>query len=907
MRAQCVVSWIAVVGTLTSWSTRAAVGQQLALAARTPRFFYAPSTAAKPVEIDVRHNAVLGRVVSLHVERATIGALLAEIERQTELTFAYDPHFPATRPVTLEADSITVAAAIGAILVGTGVDVVLTPTGHVWLTESKPHTAGVQEGTIVGRVTDKERGDPIIGATVVLDPARQSATTGIDGRYRFGNLDPGDYTVRARYIGYKSLATSVVVLAGQEVTVDFPLEKSAQQLEQIVTTGTVVPTEVKALPTPVSVISESDIAAQHLVTVQEIFRQAVPSAVSWDQPSFPQQTLFSARGASTLTTGLPQMKLFVDGIEVANPAIGTVDPNSIARIEVIRGPQASAIYGSDAMGGVIQIFTKRGDPSLSRPEVSAEAALGIVQTPYDGYGGVLRQDYTASVRGGAPDLGYNVGAGYSHTADNVPNGEISSQAIPSVYGGVRFARGIVTVEASGRYYNHKSGNYLNPQLATTGFFLWSKPFYQPYQNENQTIGARVSVAPTKWWQHTITVGMDRRVQDLAQSQPRLTTPSDTLLSVESRIESKKSIGFNTSVQSAFGPALAGSLTVGFDHWSLPTALYTTDGALSTTGTIKTAAGQSISGRRTVTNNTGYFAQAQVSLRDVLFLTGGVRAEENSDFGDSLRTPVSPRVGLSYVQRKGGATFKLRGSYGRAIRAPAPGLKLGSTSATSVVLDNPELGPERQEGWDAGVDVVLGSRGSLGVTYYDQIAKGLIQQVLLPGTAIPTFQSQNVGRVENTGVELEGTLGLGPLELKGQYGYTRSRIAELAPGYTGELRVGDQSQFTPKHTAGGSVTFSGLRGTTVGAGLTYVGSWQALDALAFYGCLGGTGPCRPTFRDYTAEYSGFVKVNARVTQQITPMLSGFVSVDNLTNNEAYERWNLIPVRGRISTIGFHFRY
>src|SRR6266542_3216082 len=185
MRVQSVVPWIAVVGTLTTWSPRAAVGQQLTLAQPTLRFLYASSTAGEPVEIDVSHNAVLGRVVSLHVGHSSIGGLLAEIQRQTGLTFAYDPHFPATQPVTLEAESITVAAALGAILVGTGVDVVLTPTGHVWFTASKPSEPRVQQGAIVGSVTDKQSGDPIIGATVVLDPARQSATTGVDGRYRF--------------------------------------------------------------------------------------------------------------------------------------------------------------------------------------------------------------------------------------------------------------------------------------------------------------------------------------------------------------------------------------------------------------------------------------------------------------------------------------------------------------------------------------------------------------------------------------------------------------------------------------------------------------------------------------------------------------------------------------------------
>ena len=158
MRVQSALSWVVVVGALTSWSPQAAIGQQLALAARTPRFFYASSTDAKPVEIDVSRNAVLGRVVSLHLDRATIGGVLAEIQRQTRLTFAYDPQFPATRPVMLQAESITVAAALGAILVGTDVDVVLTPTGHAWLTASERLTPRVQMGGIVGLVTDKQTG-----------------------------------------------------------------------------------------------------------------------------------------------------------------------------------------------------------------------------------------------------------------------------------------------------------------------------------------------------------------------------------------------------------------------------------------------------------------------------------------------------------------------------------------------------------------------------------------------------------------------------------------------------------------------------------------------------------------------------------------------------------------------------
>jgi outer membrane receptor protein involved in Fe transport len=909
MRPQSVAFLIAVHEVLTCWFPRVAQGQ-LTLGARTPRFFYASSNAVKPVEVDVSRDAVLGRVVSLHMRHGTIATLLAEIHRQTGLTFAYDARFPSGRSVTLDAESITFGAALGAILFGTGVDVVLMPTGHVWLTQ-QPGGAPIQEATITGRVTDKQTGDALAGATVLLEPGRRSAPTDHDGRYQFARLVPGDYTVRARYIGYAPLTASATVGGDEERTVDLQMEKSAQQLEQIVTTGTVVPTEVKALPTPVSVIGKGDIAIRRPESVQQLFRQAVPTAVSWDYPSYPFQTSFSVRGASSMSSGTGQMKVFVDGVEAALPTASAVDPNSIERIEVVRGPQAAAIYGSDAIGGVIQIFTKRGDTDFARPHGDASAAVGMIQTPYGGFGGVLRQKYSADLRGGAANVTYNLGAGYSRTNDYLPGGESSAQSNPSVFGGMRYTNGIITADLSGRYYTQNNPAVFNPLLFQSGFFFYSKPLYQPARLQNQTLAARFSIAPTQWWRNTVTAGVDRFTQDIEQSQPRLTAPGDTLLTVLSQTRTKTSIAYTTSVQGSLSPDVSGDLTAGVDHYSLPFSQFLTTRAVNTEGTIRTSPPASLSASRSLTNNTGYFGQVQLGYRDAVFVTGGIRAEENSDFGDSLGLPVSPRIGLSYVQRLGSTTLKVRGAYGRAIRAPSPTQKFAIETATDVTLANPQLGPERQAGWDAGVDLALAARGSLSATYYDQRAENLIQRVLLQSGPPVTFQWQNVGRVSNRGVEVEAAVNFGPVQLKGQYGYTRSRVEQLPASYTGDLRVGDQSFLTPKHTAGASLVIVPRTGASISGGLTYVGSWRFYDYLAYFKCLGQTGPCHnDTFaldRSYLISYPGLLKFNAGVSQRITPLVEAFASIENLTNNQAYEFYNFHPVMGRTTTLGMRLQY
>jgi outer membrane receptor protein involved in Fe transport len=693
------------------------------------------------------------------------------------------------------------------------------------------------------------------------------------------------------------------VTDGSEITVDLALAKSIQRLAEVVTTGALVPTEVKALPSPVTVISRESIAQQRPRSLPELFRQAVPGAVSWDITTRPEETDFSVRGASTLNPGGSQMKVFVDGIEATAFGVTVVDPSSIDRVEVVRGPQAAAVYGSDAIGGVIQVFTKRGDPAISRPQLEAETAFGVVQTPYAGFGGVLRQTYAAAVRGGAPNVSYNFGAGYSRTADYLPYGEESSQSSPGVYGGVNYARGIVSVDVSGRYHVTNSPSVVNPELVQSGFVFYSKPLYQSTRWTNQTVGLRLGVAATPWWHHNLTLGIDEFSAQTLQSQPRLTTPDDTLFTLVNLASAKRSIGYSTSFQSDPGHQVSAVVTAGVDHWSLPLSVFATDAALKNSGPVQTPEGVPISASQFTTNNTGYYVQGQLGMSDALFLTAGLRGEENSNFGDSLGTPVSPRLGVSYARSVGAGTVKVRGSWGRAIRAPDPGAKLTTGPGR---LPNPGLAPERQQGWDAGLDAVIGSRGSISVTYYHQMAENLIQFVRVQNDPEPLDQFQNVGEVKNTGIEIEGSLHLGRLELNANYAYTRARIKELGPNYSGDLRVGDQVRATPKHTAGAFLTLIPRHGTTLSSGIAYVGRYSQTDFVALFRCIGGTGPCTPDFI-FVSEYPSFVKVNGTISQQLSPLVSGFLSIDNVGNSHAAESGNIFPVLGRITTAGVRVQW
>lgn len=906
---RCLVWSFAVLLALALGDT-AQLTAQVQLASRAPHFVrVSPVTRGL---VDASHATILKREVSLRLDRSSLAGALDEISRTAGIKLIYSRDLvPLETPVTLEAATITLGAALTAVLFDTGLDVVISSNGEMALMKKAPVSplSQAQTGSISGRVTDVKTSAVIAGATVLIERASLSATTDNDGRYRIAEVVPGTYSLRARYIGYAPGMVSVAVSADQEATADFALEKSVQRLDEVVTTGTVVPTEVKALPTPITVITADEIAQRHPQVLTDVFRQATPTAVAFDNPASPLPTRFSARGVSSLSGSSP-MKIFVDGVEASNLTLDPVDPRSIERIEVVRGPQASTLYGSDAAGGVIQIFTKKGDPSLSRPQVEGQAALGVAQTPYSGFGGVLRQEYTGSVRGGGQDVGYNFGGGYTRLADWVPpNGARSSQTSPSIYGGMRFARDIITAELSARYYRNRLPPATNPLLLTTGFVPNSQPSYQNNDFTNETYGGRVTVSPTSWWRNQVTLGVDRSGQQNVQTQRRFTTPADTLYALFVSNARKISLGYNTSVSAQFTKHLAGSLTVGADHYDQEASFSFTNRALNTEGTIATSPAGSFTENRTTITNSGYFAQAQVNWRDALFLTAGLRAEENSTFGQDLGTPVLPRLGLSFVQRVGQTTAKLRGSYGKAIRAASPGQAFGAVLATQINLANPLLGPERQRGWDAGIDLAFGDRGSLSVTGYDQTAEDLIVFVQVATTPLPTFQFQNIGRVVNRGIEIEQTLNFRSLQLTAQYGYVHSRIEDLGPSVSpgAALLVGDRPEATPTHTAGAALTLTPWGGTTLGAGLTYVGSYRRQDVVALLRCLGGTGPCQATSRGYIVPMPGFAKANVTFTQRVARQLEAFVSIDNLTNNQAYEGSNGIPVIGRTTMAGLHVTY
>ena len=243
--------------------------------------------------------------------------------------------------------------------------------------------AAAQEGgTVRGRIVAAGSRLPISDVQVVVAGTRLGAVTDKTGEYTITSVPLGQHDIRARLIGYKPLDKQVTVTAGAPVSADFELSPAAIQLNQIVVTGTPGGAEARQLGNASTKLDVADLTEKsNLSTVSDVLQSKTPGLTLMPASgTVGAAASIRIRGAgSIITSGSPI--IYLDGVRVNtdsrgnyNPsgsgtggvfAQGTsvldeINPADIESIEVIKGPAAATLYGSDASAGVIQIITKKG-------------------------------------------------------------------------------------------------------------------------------------------------------------------------------------------------------------------------------------------------------------------------------------------------------------------------------------------------------------------------------------------------------------------------------------------------------------------------------------------------------------------------------------------------------------------
>ncbi|MGB8473307.1 MAG: TonB-dependent receptor [Candidatus Acidiferrum sp.] len=657
------------------------------------------------------------------------------------------------------------------------------------------------------------------------------ATSSSDGAFSL-MLPPGRYHVTFERSAFVSRDFLLDLAANQVRKLDLSLRLERLSASVIVT-AQAEPTLADQTTAAVSVITRKEIDARQSVTLTEALLFAPGVAIARTGSEGGTASVFLNGGNSNFT------KVLVDGAPI-NPPGGPVDFSSLTldnidKVEIVRGAE-SAIYGTDAVDGVIQLFTHRG--STHTPEFSVY-----------GDGGSF-----ASGRGGAQLSGllgkfdYSAAASYLRTDGQGPNDDFLNRTLSGNFG-----------------YSFRDTNQLRLTLRNNdsgagipGQTVFEPPsLHQRYHQHIFSSSARWDFSGGKHWRHEISGGesytrqyTDNPLQSFYATDPFVYCPQTNPAAVptaefcdytgESLYQYNRAnvIAQSTYLLSNF------AVTGGYE--------YEVENVFLTSLDVPHA-------RRN--NQAGYLDFRYRPLRRVS-LNFGARAEDNAYFG----TRVVPRVGASLLARDGrgllGETL-FRVFYGQGIKEPRFDQIFGDNFGD---YGNPSLKPEASKTWTAGFDQkLLHDRIRLSGEYFSNRFYNIVSfefctpdlanpagnscGVTLPGNPVSFGYYFNTDRARARGLNLTGEARIARwLNLAGNYTYDDSLVIQSPNAFDPSEIPGNRLLRRPANS--GSLTvnavyrrfaatlggyFTGVRTDSdfLGLGLTRNPGYARFDVAAHY--------------------------------------------------------------------------
>jgi vitamin B12 transporter len=553
----------------------------------------------------------------------------------------------------------------------------------------------------------------------------------------------------------------------------------------VAVTPSLTETPVNQVGSSLTVITGEQIRQSQKATVSEVLR-GVPGLDVVQQGPMGSLTSVFMRGASSQGT-----KVLIDGMPANDPSnasrmydFSTLTTDNVERIEVLRGPQ-STLYGSDAVGGVVNIVTKRGEgPTSVRTDLMG------------GSYGTARE--TLNVSGGNKLTNYSFGAAYLQT-DGV---SAASSRFDNGHGGFNTERdGVRNATFSGRFGITPSEDfdvdyvfrYIDVDAKVDDYdYAIGHPVDNLYrQNRTEAFMNRVSsrlATLDGFWEHR--VGFSYIDYDRLDTAPG---PYDTPHFIGQTSKFDYRSNFNLAEWDTF--------VVGTDYQD----------EQSPTNTAP----------YTQQTDTATFFENQFRFFDRWFTTVGARWDDYSLAGAASTYRVTTR----YVLKETGTSF--HGSMGTAFRAPA---------LAEYAWQNPNatLRPEQSKGWDCGIEQSFADRRFVfDTTYFRNDYTDLIQY------NYATWYVENVGRAVSDGVELTGTWNVTSVtSLLGSYTYTYTedvdtglQLLRRAPH---KFRVAvNRKYFTGRGNALLEAIYVGQREDTGNSGRVVLGEYWLVNAATTY--------------------------------------------------------------------------
>lgn len=552
-------------------------------------------------------------------------------------------------------------------------------------------------GSLKGRITNPQ-GEVLSGAEFTLtelNSGHQYQTVSAkDGYYVFSDLEDATYLLEVYFKGAQNISTEVLVVG--ETRHDLVLNLANQI---VVVTGTHIPTPIKFEGRSVSVITSDEMKLRQQRFVYDVL-SAVPGVQVTRSGSYGALASVSMRGLDSDQTLVVQ-----DGIVLNNPAtfgntfdFSKLDTRDIERIEVIRGAQ-STLYGSDAIGGVINIVTKEGSQGIK--------GSGFLE------GGSLR-----TLQGGATVRGGNRNISGRMTLGGITTGGFSSAEEAN---GNTEDDGLKSLNFSGK------GKYrVGDKLTLSGVFR-----HQNSENEFDSFLSQPVDGTEISQSKELSLGGFATLNTISgrlNHRGSITYSRSDWLNTKDGIPNFDSLGTRISYEYQGSARPVESTTMVFG------AEYEIQEAVTTIG---------YGGNQRIETKSGY-GLFQLSPHENLTINGGIRHDSSSDFGSKTTFNGAGALEVPIVD------LTLRGSYSEGFRAPTAG----------ELSFNSNLFAEFSRGWDVGLERVFAeNRFRLGLTYFDQHVDDLIAFDLAEFTFLNIQNFETRGLELSAGMQVHPSLWL----------------------------------------------------------------------------------------------------------------------------------------------------
>lgn len=586
-------------------------------------------------------------------------------------------------------------------------------------------------------------------------------------------------------------------------------------IETVVVTASRTPIAITDSGSSISVITRQDLERRPTIQVTEILRNVPGIAISQSGP-LGSQTQVRLRGSEA-----NHVLVLIDGVKANDPAFGDefqfehLTTDEIEQIEIVRGPQ-SALWGSDAIGGVINVTTRRGR--------NAQETTGYIETGSfatrraGGHLSIARDTYAIDFGAAYLDSdGDNISRQGDET-DGYSNGTLNFSASlrPSESTQLEF------------FARHTDSE---KQFDAIDFFETGLP----------TDADRSAEATQSYLAATALISP---AESLLSHQFRLTyldTAQDSLSDgVEMSGFGAEKLGLYYQTTLPLGDSEAYSLTAALDHEQED---FVQRGAASPFGDPN---------QTQKLDTTGYVLEYRAAPNEALNLSAAIRHDDSSAY-DAATTY---RLTASYALRE----TRLRASIGTGQKSPTFGDRFGFFPDTFI--GNPDLKPERSRGWEIGIERALGDRASLSATYFNETLEDEINGFVFDPTTFQ-FTAANVsGRSERQGVELTASAEFSQsIDFSASYTYTDSTQPDDLGNQIDEIR-------RPQNVAAFNVNYVANERVNINVNAAYNGSQYDTFFPPF--------PRSPE----QVKLASYTLVTVAVSYQMTPRLELFGRIVNL---------------------------